>query len=153
MYNSKLNGWYVADCIRDMVGKRCMQVFAYSNATSGQWVKLAKFQLIGNEKTALGMLTLVNRTGNNSMDVQSFLFAGWSNHVEAKTLQKHGNTIVNELRVCYDADNSWWLEGRMQIPVEAVAATPNGLYNCEVSESFLFEVDSTSTSTAQCAMI
>lgn len=153
MYNSKLEGWYVADCIRDMVGKRCMQVFAYSNATSGQWVKLAKFQLIGNEKTALGMLTLVNRTGNNSMDVQSFWFAGWSNHVEAKTLQKHGNTIVNELRVCYDADNSWWLEGRMQIPVEAVAATPNGLYNCEVSESFLFEVDSTSTSTAQCAMI
>lgn len=153
MYNSKLEGWYVADCIRDMVGKRCMQVFTYSNATSGQWVKLAKFQLIGNEKTALGMLTLVNRTGNNSMDVQSFWFAGWSNHVEAKTLQKHGNTIVNELRVCYDADNSWWLEGRMQIPVEAVAATPNGLYNCEVSESFLFEVDSTSTSTAQCAMI
>lgn len=153
MYNSKLEGWYVADCIRDMVGKRCMQVFAYSNATSGQWVKLAKFQLIGNEKTVLGMLTLVNRTGNNSMDVQSFWFAGWSNHVEAKTLQKHGNTIVNELRVCYDADNSWWLEGRMQIPVEAVAATPNCLYNCEVSESFLFEVDSTSTSTAQCAMI
>lgn len=153
MYNSKLEGWYVADCIRDMVGKCCMQVFAYSNATSGQWVKLAKFQLIGNEKTALGMLTLVNRTGNNSMDVQSFWFAGWSDHVEAKTLQKHGNTIVNELRVCYDADNSWWLEGRMQIPVEAVAATPNGLYNCEVSESFLFEVDSTSTSTAQCAMI
>ena len=153
MYNSKFEGWYVADCIRDMVGKRCMQVFAHSNATSGQWVKLAKFQLIGNEKTALGMLTLVNRTGNNSMGVQSFWFAGWSNHVEAKTLQKHGNTIVNELRVCYDADNSWWLEGRMQIPVEAVAATPNGLYNCEVSESFLFEVDSTSTSTAQCAMI
>lgn len=153
MYNSKLEGWYVADCIRDMVVKRCMQVFAYSNATSGQWVKLAKFQLIGNEKTALGMLTLVNRTGNNSMDVQSFWFAGWSNHVEAKTLQKHGNTIVNELRVCYDADNSWWLEGRMQIPVEAVAATPNGLYNCEVSKSFLFEVDSTSISTAQCAMI
>lgn len=153
MYNSKLEGWYVANCIRDMVGKRCMQVFVYSNATSGQWVKLAKFQLIGNEKTALGMLTLVNRTGNNSMDVQSFWFAGWSNHVEAKTLQKHGNTIVNALRVCYDADNSWWLEGRMQIPVEAVAATPNGLYNCEVSESFLFEVDSTLTSTAQCAMI
>lgn len=153
MYNSKLNGWYVANCIRDMVGKRCMQVFAYSNATSGQWVKLAKFQLIGNEKTALGMLTLVNRTGNNSMDVQSFWFASWSDHVEAKTLQKYGSTIVNELRVCYDADNSWWLEGRMQIPVEAVAATPNGLYNCEVSESFLFEVDSTSTSTAQCAMI
>lgn len=153
MYNSKLEGWHVADCIIDMVGKRCMQVFAHSNVTSGQWVKLAKFQLIGNEKTALGMLTLVNRTGNNSMDVQSFWFAGRSNHVEAKTLQKHGNTIVNELRVCYDADNSWWLEGRMQIPVEVVAATPNGLYNCEVSESFLFEVDSTSTSTAQCAMI
>lgn len=147
-------GWFVQDCLGSTLAKRCRTVSNHVTATSGDWVKVLKMQLAGNERTALGMVTLVNRTGNTSMDLQKFWFAAINGSIEAKVFERQGNSIINTLRIAYnETTNEWWLEGRMQIPVEAVAATPNGLYNCEVSESFLFEVDSTSTSTAQCAMI
>ena len=110
-------------------------------------------QLAGNERTALGMVTLVNRTGNTSIDLQKFWFAAINGSIEAKVLERQGNSIINTLRIAYNEDtNEWWIEARMQIPVQLVTVVPAGLYNCCVIDDVFAPATST-VEVAQCSMI
>lgn len=146
-------GWFVQDCLGSTLAKRCRTVSNYVTATSGDWVKVLKMQLAGNERTALGMVTLVNRTGNTSMDLQKFWFAAINGSIEAKVFERQGNSIINTLRIAYNEDtNEWWIEARMQIPVQLVTVVPAGLYNCGVIDDVFAPATST-VEVAQCSMI
>lgn len=146
-------GWFVQDCLGSTLAKRCRTVSNHVTATSGDWVKVLKMQLVGNERTALGMVTLVNRTGNTSMDLQKFWFAAINGSIEAKVLERQGNSIINTLRIAYnETANEWWIEARMQIPVQLVTVVPAGLYNCCVIDDVFAPATST-VEVAQCSMI
>jgi hypothetical protein len=146
-------GWFVQDCLGSTLAKRCRTVSNHVTATSGDWVKVLKMQLAGNERTALGMVTLVNRTGNTSMDLQKFWFAAINGSIEAKVFERQGNSIINTLRIAYnETTNEWWIEARMQIPVQLVTVVPAGLYNCCVIDDVFAPATST-VEVAQCSMI
>ena len=146
-------GWFVQDCLGSTLAERCRTVSNNVNVTSGNWVKVLKMRLAGNERTVLGMVTLVNRTGNTSMDLQKFWFAAINGSIEAKVFERQGNSIINTLRIAYnETTNEWWIEARMQIPVQLVTVVPAGLYNCGVIDDVFAPATST-VEVAQCSMI
>ena len=122
-----------------------------SDGAVNQWRKLLRFQLNASERTASGIVSVIARTGNDSMQFVTFQFSAWSGNLNATLLGKSEVNPFSKIRVNQIAADELWLE--IQFGPGANASyfnvTPAQLYNCEIVQSKVFENSPTSQSSVE----
>lgn len=149
-YQSNMTGAQIDEAI-DIADKSLRSVNnQILGVAVGQWRKLLRMKLNASEKTAAGMLSVIARTGNDSMGYVTFNFTWMPGKLNATVIGRSINLHFSKLRVNQISNSEYWLE----ICLSSTGATyfnvtPMSLYNCEILQSKVFELSNTSQSSVE----
>lgn len=149
-YQSNMTGAQIDEAI-DIADKSLRSVNSQiSGVAVGQWRKLLRMKLNESEKTATGMLSVIARTGNDSIGYVTFNFTWMPGNLNATVIGRSTKLQFSKLRVNQISNSEYWLEICLSsTEASYFNVTPMSLYNCEILQSKVFELSNTSQSSVE----